>query len=409
VLNLFHRVSLDLIYSTVRVWFDSILNSQDFSFQRPIAWLAFGLGTILAAAFAFFFDTQEKETDGSSTPFVIFIVGLFSFLLAGLPAWAIGKEISTGGWNDRFALAPMLGAGLMVVALLLLFVRPNAQKLTLAILLTFSVAAQVWTVNTYRHDWRTQLDYYWQLHWRAPALQTGTAIFSLEQPSPSVTHYSDAGFAHNVLYHYQVEDRTLPYWYFSRRFHFEYKPDMPIKYEIRTLTFLGNTSNAVGVFHPTNACVRVLDSVYMYDPLYTEGQDVLIPVSNLSRIIPDPAAAPPDPDIFGPEPAHGWCYFFQKADLARQGQDWGTVIKLYEQAQQNDLIAEHGAEYIPFIEAYAQAGDWQKAFDLTLKAKNTTPGLKLMLCTNWARLSGLPSADASVLQQVEQTFVCSGD
>jgi hypothetical protein len=143
--------------------------------------------------------------------------------------------------------------------------------------------------------------------------------------------------------------------------------------------------------------------------LYTAGQDVLIPVSNLSRILPEPVGGPPDPDIFGAEPEHTWCYFFEKADLARQQQDWSTIIDLYQQAQDQGLTAEHGAEYIPFIEAFAQTGDWDKAYELTLEAKSTTSGLKKMLCENWIRLAELPSADAQVLEQVEQTFVCSGD
>lgn len=409
VFDLFNRVLIDLFYSTVLVWTNAILNFVGFSFQSRVAWLGFGLGGVLAAAFAWFHTTHEQETRETSSVLSIFMVGLLVFLLGALPAWAIGKEVTTGGWNDRFALAPMFGAGLMLIALVIWLVRPTAQQWVFAFLLMFSIAAQVWNVNVYRRDWETQLNYYWQLYWRAPALQTGTAIFSLEQPSPSVTHYSDAGYAINVLYHYQTEDGTLPYWYFSRRFHFEYRPEMPIKYELRTLKFLGNTSNAVGVFNPTSACLRILDSVYLYDPLYTAGQEILIPVSNLSRIIPDPAADPPDPDIFGPEPERTWCYFFQKADLARQQQDWDTIIDLHQQTQTQGFTPNHGAEYIPFIEAYAQTGDWQTAYELTVEARKTTAGIKKMLCTNWARLSGLPSADAKILQQVEQAFVCSGD
>jgi hypothetical protein len=407
LLNLFNRVLLDLLYSILQVWTNAVTSFAGFTFQSRVAWFAFSLGVLLAAAFAFFHNTHEEETAESSSPASIFVVGILSFILGALPAWTIGKDISTGGWNDRFALAPMLGSGLVVMALLLWLVRPAGQRLILGFLLAFSIAAQVWAVNVYRQDWRTQLDYYWQLHWRAPALQPGTAIFSLEQPSPSVTHYSDAGYAINVLYHYQTEDGTLPYWYFSRRFHFRYEPDMPIKYELRTLKFLGNTSNAVGVLHPGSACVRVLDPIYTFDPLYDAGQEVLIPVSNPSRIIPDPNALPPDPDIFGPEPVHTWCYFFEKADLARQIKDWDAAIRLYKQSQQAGFTAENGAEYIPFIEAYAQTGEWQKAYELTLKAKGTSQGLNRMLCANWARLGEVPSSDANVLEQVNQTLSCS--
>ena len=406
--GLFNRVVLDLIYSTLQVWINAIINFDGFTFQSRVAWLAFGLGLSLAGAFAFFQDVDEKETPGDPSPAPVFIVGFIAFVLAALPIWGIGKEISTGGWNDRFALAPMLGASLMVMALLLWFVRPAGQRLILSLLLVFSIAAQVWVVNVYRRDWSTQLDYYWQLHWRAPALQSGTAVFTFEQPSPFVTHYSDAGFALNVLYHYQTEDGSLPYWFFSRRFHFDYKPDDPFEYELRTLKFVGNTSAGIAVFHQTaGACLRVLDPVYANDPLFTEGQDILIPISNPARIIPDPAAEPPDPDIFGPEPAHTWCYFFQKADLARQEKDWDTVVALYKQAQQKGYSPDFGAEYIPFIEAYAQTGNWKKAYDLTLAAQQVNSGLKKMLCDNWSRLSELPSSDMEVVEQTRRSLACS--
>lgn len=406
LLIFFNGALFDLIYLNLQVWVNAILLFDGFTFQSRVAWFAFGLGVLLTLAFAFFYDI--KELPDKSSPASVFILGFVSFVLGALPIWVIGRQISAGGWNDRFALAPMLGASLMVIALVLGFVRPAGQKLILSVLLVFSIAAQVWVVNIYRRDWRTQLDYYWQLYWRAPALQSGTALFTLEQPSPFVTHYSDAGFALNVLYHYQTEDGSLPYWFFSRRFHFDYQPNDSFRYQFRGLEFEGNTSNGIAVLHQAGGvCLRVLDTVYAYDPLFVEGQDVLIPLSNLSRIIPDPTAVPPDPDIFGPEPDHEWCYFFQKADLARQVKDWNTVIALYKQAQQIGVTPGFGAEYIPFIEAYAQTGNWQKAKDLTFTAQKQTRGLKKMLCTNWARLSEIPSSDKKVVEQVSQSLSCS--
>ncbi|RPI93728.1 MAG: hypothetical protein EHM40_08890 [Chloroflexi bacterium] len=405
-----NRALFDLIYLTVQTWVNGIINFEGFTFENRAAWLAFGLGILLAAVFAFFHNTNENETAGSSSPASVFIIGFLAFILGALPIWVINEQISAGAWNDRFALTPMLGACLMVLALLLWLVRPAGQKFILSVLLAFSIAAQVWVVNVYRRDWRTQLDYYWQLHWRAPALKTGTALLSFEQPSPSVTHYSDAGFALNVLYHYQTEDGLLPYWYFIRRFHFHYVPDDPIAYELRTLQFRGNTSQAIAVLHQTGgACLRVLDTVYASDPLYIDGQDILIPLSNLSQIVPDPSARPPDPDIFGPEPERTWCYYFQKADLARQQQDWDAVINLYKQAQQKGFTPGYGAEYIPLIEAYAQTGNWQKAYDLTLAAEGVNSGLKKMLCANWSRLSEIPSADPGVIEQARQSLSCSDD
>ncbi|HKY53881.1 MAG TPA: hypothetical protein VJM08_06210, partial [Anaerolineales bacterium] len=266
----------DLIYLIVQVWTNAIINFDGFTFQNKVAWFAFALGVLLSVAFAFFYSVNEKEDRDNSSPRSILLIGFVSIVLGALPIWGIGRQVSAGGWNDRFALAPMLGASLIVLGLLLWFVRPAGQKFILGFLLVFSIAAQVWVVNVYRNDWRTQLNYYWQLYWRAPALQSGTAVFSLEQPSASVTHFSDAGFALNVLYHYHTEDGLLPYWFFIRRFHFDYVPGMPIRYIVRKLEFRGNTSEGISIMRPTQgACLRVLDTVYAEDPLFTEGQGIL--------------------------------------------------------------------------------------------------------------------------------------
>jgi hypothetical protein len=407
-LDLFNRALLDLIYVTLQVWINALTNLAGFSFQRIATWFAFGVGILLTAAFSFFYDVDVNEdVMDKASPIWVFIVGLFSFVLSALPVWAIGKEVSTGGWNDRFALAPMLGACLMVMALILWFVRPAGQKYVYGFLLVFSIATQVWAVNIYRRDWSTQLDYYWQLHWRVPALQSGTAVFSFEQPSAFVTQDTDAGYAVNVLYHYQTENGSLPYWFITPESETYFGPDNDFRRRVRNLEFNGNTSEVISIMHQTgDSCLRALDEVYLYDPLYTQGQDLLIPMSNLSRIIPDPDLVPPDKDIFGPEPAHNWCYFFQKADLARQINDWDKALALYDQAQQSGFAPKFGAEYIPFIEAYAQTGDWQMAYDLTIAADELTLGLKRMLCANWVRLGRIPASNMKMVERVDQLFSC---
>jgi len=400
---------VDLSYSALQVWTSAIAGIEGFTFQSKVTWLAFGLGVLLTMLFAIFQDVKEREVQVSSSPASIFVVGLFSFVLGALPIWATGKLISgSGRWDDRFALAPMLGAGLVFIALLLWFVRSSKQKIVLSLLLIICIATQVLVVNKYRLEWGVQSNYYWQLYWRAPALQKGTALLSFEQPSLSVPE-TDAGFALNVLYHYQTKNGSLPYWFFTNE-PFMYsglKPGVPVGHAVRNLQFQGNSSDSIVVLHQGSAtCLRALDTVYMDDPMYSAEQRALIPASNLSRIIPAPVSAAPDPNIFGPEPNHDWCYFFEKADLARQLKDWKTVIALYQQAQQKGFAPQYGAEYVPFIEAYAQTGDWQKAYDLTLAAQKLTSNLEAMLCDNWFRLDQISSPDTKIIEQVKQSLSC---
>jgi hypothetical protein len=334
-------------------------------------------------------------------------IGLLLFVSSALPVWAIGKEVSTGGWNERFTLAPMFGASLMTVGLVLWFVRPVGQKWLLGFLLMFSIATQIWIVNLYRRDWMIQPDFYWQLYWRAPALQTDTAILSFAYPSYFITHDMDATWAVNVLYNFQIEDGSIPYMFLTPEHEHYFHPNIVLKLPARNLVFHLNTSDTVAVLHQTNtSCLRVLDAVYMYDPLLDEGSEKLVPMSDLSRIIPEPTPVSPDTDIFGPEPAHTWCYFFQKADLARQIGDWSEALDLYEQTQRLGFNPSYGAEYIPFIEAFAQTDDWQKAYDLTIAAEQLTPHHKRMLCSNWYRFAKIPSADMAMVKRIAQALPC---
>jgi len=407
LLNLFNRVFLDLLYLILQVWTNAITRLDGFTFQQRIVWFAFGVGAIFALVFSFFYNTNDDEASDHSPPFSIIFVGFLLFVMSALPVWAIGKDISTGGWNDRFALAPMLGASLMVAGLVLLLVKPAGQKWAFGFLLMFSIATQVWTANVYRRDWKIQNDYHWQLYWRVPAIQTETAVFSYEYPSHLVTHDMDATWTINVLYHFQIQDDTIPYMFITPESEVYFQPNVEFKRPARNFMFIGNTSDAIAVLHQTgDSCLRVLDDVYLYDPLVDDGHSRLITASNLSRIIPDPSPAPPEIYIFGPEPAHTWCYFFQKADLARQTKDWDNVIVLYTEAQQMGLNPDYGAEYIPFIEAYAQTGDWQKAYDLTMAAEKLTSRHKKLLCANWIRLGELPAADMAYVEQVDINLSC---
>jgi tetratricopeptide (TPR) repeat protein len=407
-LALFSAAFSDLIYSVLQVWIGAVTNLPGFTFQSKIAWLAFGLGALLTIVFAFFQDIDERESSDVSTPVSVLVIGFLLFALGALPIWAIGKQVSAvGSWVDRFSLAPMGGASLMVVALLLWLAQPQRQKLILSILLVSSIATQVIVVNSYRADWQSQRGYYWQLYWRAPALQNGTALFSDSQPSPSMT-FDNAGFALNVLYHYQTKYGSLPYWLFIAKYLPAIKSDVQISHFIRNLEFKGNTSDGIAVVHQTNiSCLLVLDSVYKDASFLENGGKDLISISDVNRIIPDPKAAAPDPNIFGPEPAHDWCYYFEKADLARQTGDWKMAITLYQQAKLKGLAPRYGAEYIPFIEAYAQTGDWQTAYDLTRSAQRLTGGLETTLCANWSRFNQISSPDAKVIEQVRQSLSCT--
>ncbi len=411
LMALLTRGVFDLLYSTVRVWFGSLVEPAAFTFESKAAWFALGLGVLISVLFGLAQPLREdpvaprQEASRRS----LFAFGFLAFLVSATPIWLTSRQISgPGSWDDRFSLAAMLGACVMVIVLIMWLVRDRWHKVILALLLTVSVTTQALIVNRYRLEWSVENTYYWELAWRVPALMPQTAIFSLEQPSASVPGY-DTSFALNVLFDGKVMDGSVPYWFFTnnRFLNFDFVPGKSISYKDRNLRFTGSTSNAISVVHQgQDRCLQVLDSAYANQPFYGAGQSQLVAVSNVSRILTDPAAAPPDPGIFGPEPPHTWCYYFEKADLARQMQDWNTVLELDKQARQNGFAPRFGAEYVPFIEANAQTGDWPKALELSRAAQAVSVQMNPLLCATWTSLAELPSADANIIAQARRDFSC---
>ena len=80
----FNQALFDLIYLTLQVWINAIINFEGFTFQNRVAWFAFGLGAALAIAFAFFHDTDENEIQDNSSPASLLLAGFVLFVLGAL-------------------------------------------------------------------------------------------------------------------------------------------------------------------------------------------------------------------------------------------------------------------------------------------------------------------------------------
>jgi len=108
----------------------------------------------------------------------------------------------------------------------------------------------------------------------------------------------------------------------------------------------------------------------------------------------------PPQNIFGQPDQTDWCYFFEKADLARQYQDWDQIIQLWNAAQKAGERAGNAFEYIPFIEGLGHTEDWTQVKSLTKSSNRITSGLEPSLCSAMDRLAtGAPPS-----QQKDETI-----
>jgi len=100
--------------------------------------------------------------------------------------------------------------------------------------------------------------------------------------------------------------------------------------------------------------------------------------------------------IFGKELDHTWCYYYEKAELARQQGDWALVAQLGDEAQRLSYVPEESLEWIPFIEGYLRSGDIEKAEEISDQVRIFSDADR-ELCKFYDRL-GVQSNDQEILE-----------
>lgn len=321
-------------------------------------------------------------------------LGVLALLLAGWPFWSTDLPVELRFPWDRFTLAFMLGSALIVTSLIVMIPRRLPQVLVFGALIGLAVGQHFYTANLYRREWQTQKNFFWQLAWRAPNIEPGTLLITSELP---FVHYSDNSLTAplNWAYFPTALGRPMPYLLYDLESRLgqalpELKAGQTVRQDYRATQFIGNTSQALVLYYQPPACVKILDPIH--DASLPQKPRYIAEAISLSRpglITASPGGATQAlQEILGPEPRHSWCYFFEKAELARQMGDWPQVAAMADQALAlNQRLYEVNApEFLPFIEGYAHVGRWEEARKLTLESYRLFSRMERGLCDTWERL-----------------------
>ncbi len=393
-------------------------------FQLPQSavhgWRTFlGYGAVVLSAFGLlilFFGREQAsgpERGAGETAWQAIGLGLWMLPLACAPFWLIDLPVTLGFPANRFTLPAMLAASL-ILAGLLEGLPARWRSGLLAALVALAVGRQFLWATDFRRDWEAQKNLFWQMTWRAPGLAPQTTVLLNER----LAFYADnsLGAALNWIYAPQNHTDRISYllFYPTNRLGAslpDLQPGLPIHYDYLAGRFEGNTSQAVAFYYAPPACLRLLEADF--DPI-----NRLIPDDSLMReaatlssprpILNEPLARMPA--IYGPEPPHGWCYYFEKADLARQQGDWQQVVALGEVAFSLNDYPNDPVERFVFIEGYAHVGEWQRAFELSqVSYRVSKEVVGPLLCRLWQRLEAETPSSAGremILQQVRTKFAC---
>lgn len=350
-------------------------------------------------AIAFFYfrklnisSTNEKD-DWSKNSLVLALVALMT---GGLPIWFIGRSIVESKnllSASRFGIPAMFGAALLTFLLVNYFISEKGKKnLFFSFLLLLAINFHLDNTKEFQYSWEKQERFVNQLIWRAPIIESGTAILTDQEVLGVMGEYA-VSFSINIAYQVQGFGNTPPYWYFP--FYYT-NPNIdallagaPLEYQKFTMAFNGNSKQMLLLdFNPElQQCLWVLQPQDTNLRLVSEDVRKLAANSNINLIKQSIEAVNPPEDIYGKQNTQTWCYYFQKADLARQYQEWDEIIRLWDEAQEVGERPDNGFEYIPFIEGFGHKEDWERVKEMTKFANRITAGLEPSLCGALDRLA----------------------
>ncbi len=353
---------------------------------------------------------QPAQERSNKFTFSLIIIGILGILLGRIPSLAAGLPLTLQSSYDRFMVSIMIGATIFIIGMVeLLFKNQNTRTYVFAALIALGIGQQFFNANIFRRDWEKQKEIYWQMAWRIPALKPNTVILTHQMP---IDYETDISFTApiNWMYAPNYTRGNLPYLmlYTEKRIGGStlpsFAPNTPITFPYRTVTFYGNTSQAIVIYMPKNGCLRVLDPKRGDVQTYAKLPGVLtaaIPLSDTANIIAE-TSSPATADMFFREPQHEWCYYFAKAELAQQIEDYQTVVSLGNAALKLGYKPEDPNEWLVFIEAYALTGDMHSAEGLSGAALKEDARIKRSLCALWERIQTQEAAaSAKMLKEIK--------
>jgi hypothetical protein len=411
LLNFLGNLFWYLYNPTLQVWLD-----LPRLFQRNLLTSASIIMIVLIlAGFGLILVNLEKtvctaKPESHQAELVLTGTGIFLTLTAMIPFVFAGFPISLDFPYNRFLLALSPGIALFITGLTGLLLRTNRQQVILiSLIASLAIGSQFLTARSFMLYWQQQTDFFAQLTWRIPGLKPGTTLITDDLGFSQYYSGTSLTAPLNLIYAPQNSSAQILYMLFLSSGEEAsaipaYTADQTISYAYRGFQFSGSTSDLVTFVQPSGACLRVLtpqDSTIEFSTApHADFWAQAIPLSNLEDILSSPAEPAILPaNLFGEISTDQWCYYFEKADLARQQQDWQQVIALYQQAQEKGFHPNSAAEWLPLIDAYARSGQLEAAFQTTstLATEKTTD--QPLLCDTWqnlARQTSDPSDQASI-------------
>ena len=309
-------------------------------------------------------DPEDPEKDdGGALCAKLILYGFFSGSVAIIPMIVAGRDINFYIELDRFSLVGMIGAVLFLVGILR-SIRKNALSFgVIGVLIMVFSFVQIQNRNSRIAQWHETQNFWQQLIWRAPMIEKNTTITA--HGSIQIQEDLDVSIPASLIYYPNEPDPE----YIPIGAEVLYSGTVPkIKLggqesrELRKIIVQKDYQKLLVLTKPnSSSCLRVIDG---NRELYSElDGSAVSEVGAFSKtgLISDPGYSAEIPFFLGKEAEHGWCYYYEKMELALQMDDSETAAALADEAAEQNLRPEDIVEWVPVIDAYSRVGRSEEA------------------------------------------------
>jgi hypothetical protein len=357
-------------------------------------------------------DQSESNPSQGVWQMEAILIGFSGVVIGVLPVIMANRYATLGNYS-HYALPASLASVVLAGGVVYSLSSRRIRLGVMSALVLFSVLTHYIISMQLVREEKIISNFWQQVVWRAPGIQAGTTLMV---NYPGVDYGQDvdtiAGPA-NFLYFPEQTNQIPATYQLSALEQGEYTskdiladPKKSFPFEYRTHGNLINYANLLVITQPSeDSCVHVIDSRWpRQNPADGYWIQLVEPLSKIERI--QTSATPPKPaeSIFGPEPAHGWCFYYQKAELALQNDEWKQVIALGEEVWKQGLHPQDAIEWMPFLQAYAYTGDISNLDNVSKQIKRE-PFFRKQACQTLHNMhTGTYPLQPQVLNEVNRLF-----
>lgn len=315
------------------------------------------------------------------------LIGLLGLIAGILPVVITNRSISAGPFS-HYSVPVSLAVAFLVVGMLF-FIQDHLVRTSLFLMLIFlAVITQFAASSLVITEVKTIANFWHQVAWRAPGIRSGTGLL-INYPGIKYGEDVDAVSGPANFIYFNLPVGNLPVYYPLQGMKFypwtvnDYLSGAEIILSYRTHYGKIDVSpeKMLVMSQPTReSCVHIINQDNPWFS-YDDPPTIIIvsKSSNLDNILLNLPTPILKESIFGPEPAHDWCFYYQKAELANQKGELQNIVSIGNEIEELNLRAYDSIEWMPFIQAYAYMGYYEKA-DSLINIMKQTPFYQNQAC-----------------------------